>query len=98
MMAEQGTSIIAETISPARLHIIEMMIDAIIIGRKRCIDVSAIICGSEIMDIRSIMPTNLMVNTIQTATSTVMEYEMNLTGRPDTMAKSRSNAHAMILL
>ena len=49
------------------------------------------------IDIKSIIPTNLIVSTIHTATIAVIIYEITFTGKCDTRAKSRSNAHAIIL-
>lgn len=96
MMAEQGASMIVVSNNPARQHAKEMIIDSNIIDLNLLQYISAIIWGSESKDMRSIKPTSLIVNTMQTATNTVIVYDINLTGRCITCAKSRSKAQATI--
>ena len=70
--AEQGTSITVERKRPPREATAENTADAMAIGVNLCQKTSAVIIGSDIIDISSMMPTRRMVSTIHTATSTVM--------------------------
>ena len=97
IIAAHGTFIIAEINKPATLHTTEIIIDNNTIILNRGANISAIIWGNVSIDIKSIIPTNLIVSTIHTATIAVIIYEITFTGKCDTRAKSRSNAHAIIL-
>ena len=72
MIAEHGTSTTVPTKSPATLHISDTATDNSIIGLKRRRNISAVIIGSDSIDISSITPTSLIVRTIQTAVKTVI--------------------------
>ena len=83
MRAEHGTLMMVASRSPEREQISEIAIDSHIMELKRLTNASAVIWGSESIDISSITPTSRMVRTMHTATRTVMAVDMNVTGRWD---------------
>ena len=93
--AEAGTSITAPRNSPAVQPTALTATDSHSSGFMRPTNISAIITGNVSIDIRSITPTSLIVNTIQTAVKNVMTVVTRVTGNPVTRAKSRSNAQAV---
>ena len=98
MRAEQGTFIYADRNKPARDPVIPIAPEINIRCLKRLVKSSAINCGSESIDIKSIIPTSFIVRTMQSATRTVIIVVINVTGSPDTFAKSLSKATATIFL
>lgn len=97
MSAEHGTSMMAPMNRPAIELTREMIAEVIIMVLRLWLNVSAIIIGSDIIDIRSMMPTSRMVRTMHRAIMTVMISSMVLTGSPVTRAKSRSKAQVTIV-
>ena len=95
--AEHGTSTAADINSPVTEAASDIKADTTATGTKRLHHTSAVIIGSDIIDISSIMPTRRIVSTIQSATSTVMTKDTIFTGRPLTAAKSRSKATATMV-
>ena len=72
IIAEQGTSIMVPMKRPIRLHMRDMPTEANIMALNRRKNISAVIIGSDSMDISSMMPTRRIVSTMHTAISTVM--------------------------
>jgi hypothetical protein len=72
MIAEQGTSTVAAINRPATPVTIDTIIEPSIMLLKRRQKISAVMIGSESIDIKSITPTKRIVKTIQMATSTVI--------------------------
>ena len=96
--AEHGTSTTVPIISPNRPAKSEIITEVNIKGLNRRTKTSAIIMGKESIDINNITPTRRIVNTMHNATITVMVVEINVTGSPETWAKSLSKAQATICL
>ena len=95
--AEQGTSMIVDRKRPVSEAVSDMTAEAVITEQKRRKNTSAVMIGSDSIDMSSMIPTRRMVRTMHTAVSTVMTTDMNRTGSPMTAAKSRSNAVATML-
>lgn len=95
--AEQGTSMMAPIKRPVTELTREIIAEAIIIFLRSWQNVSAIIIGSDNIDIRSMMPTSRMVKTMHKAIMTVMMSSMAWVGSPAMRAKSRSKAHVTMV-
>ena len=92
MLAPVGTLMMVEMASPVTPQAKPMSIERNIIGLYREQNSSAIICGSERIEMSSMIPIRRMESTTSMAMKSVMQALMVVTCMPCVRAKSPSNA------